>query len=293
MAHRHAPSALDASPRLLSRSSRSISVLGLTLGVAMLIVVLSVMNGFERELRSRILSVTAHATLMGIRRHDRPTGARRSACAERAPGGASRRCRTSRRRRMLANGQRVTGVDGARRAAGAGARQPWASRSTSRGGTLDCAPGRRATRSMLGGALAQELRVACRRRRRAHRAARQRTPAGVVPRMRRFHVSRHSSIRHVRVRQRAGAGAHAGRRAPLSAGRRGHGHAPALQDPLRSRRALVRSLARQLGGQVLRERLDAQPRQLLPLHPDHEIDDVHHPADDRRGRRDSTSSRRW
>ncbi len=32
----------------------------------MLIVVLSVMNGFERELRSRILSVTAHATLMGI-----------------------------------------------------------------------------------------------------------------------------------------------------------------------------------------------------------------------------------
>src|SRR5688572_24536160 len=42
-----------------------ISVLGLTLGVATLIVVLSVMNGFERELRTRILSVTAHAMLMG------------------------------------------------------------------------------------------------------------------------------------------------------------------------------------------------------------------------------------
>src|SRR5207249_6025371 len=43
-----------------------ISVLGLTLGVATLVVVLSVMNGFERELRSRILSVTSHATLMGL-----------------------------------------------------------------------------------------------------------------------------------------------------------------------------------------------------------------------------------
>jgi lipoprotein-releasing system permease protein len=43
-----------------------ISVVGLTLGVAVLIVVLSVMNGFERELRSRMLAVTSHATLMGL-----------------------------------------------------------------------------------------------------------------------------------------------------------------------------------------------------------------------------------
>jgi len=43
-----------------------ISTFGLMLGVAVLIVVLSVMNGFERELRSRILSVTSHATLMGL-----------------------------------------------------------------------------------------------------------------------------------------------------------------------------------------------------------------------------------
>jgi len=42
------------------------SVLGLMLGVAVLIVVLSVMNGFERELRNRILSVTAHATVTGL-----------------------------------------------------------------------------------------------------------------------------------------------------------------------------------------------------------------------------------
>lgn len=43
-----------------------VSVAGLALGVAVLIVVLSVMNGFERELRSRMLSVTSHATLMGL-----------------------------------------------------------------------------------------------------------------------------------------------------------------------------------------------------------------------------------
>ena len=43
-----------------------VSVLGLALGVATLIVVLSVMNGFDREIRSRILSVTAHATLSGL-----------------------------------------------------------------------------------------------------------------------------------------------------------------------------------------------------------------------------------
>src|SRR5690606_13460918 len=44
----------------------AISVVGLMLGVAVLVVVMSVMNGFEQELRSRILSVTSHATLMGL-----------------------------------------------------------------------------------------------------------------------------------------------------------------------------------------------------------------------------------
>jgi len=42
-----------------------VSMLGLAVGVAVLVVVLSVMNGFERELRTRILSVTAHATVSG------------------------------------------------------------------------------------------------------------------------------------------------------------------------------------------------------------------------------------
>ena len=41
----------------------TISMAGLAIGVAVLIVVLSVMNGFERELRGRILSLTSHATI--------------------------------------------------------------------------------------------------------------------------------------------------------------------------------------------------------------------------------------
>ncbi len=41
------------------------SVLGIALGVTALITVLSVMNGYEAELRERILGMTAHATITG------------------------------------------------------------------------------------------------------------------------------------------------------------------------------------------------------------------------------------
>jgi lipoprotein-releasing system permease protein len=46
-----------------------IAIVGLALGVAVLIVVLSVMNGFEEVLRARILSLTAHATISGVEGH--------------------------------------------------------------------------------------------------------------------------------------------------------------------------------------------------------------------------------
>jgi lipoprotein-releasing system permease protein len=42
-----------------------VSMLGVGLAVAVLIVVLSVMNGFESELRQRVLSVVSHATVTG------------------------------------------------------------------------------------------------------------------------------------------------------------------------------------------------------------------------------------
>ncbi len=42
-----------------------ISLLGIALGVAALIVILSVMNGFESELRNRLLSMSAHGSVTG------------------------------------------------------------------------------------------------------------------------------------------------------------------------------------------------------------------------------------
>ncbi|MEM7408076.1 MAG: lipoprotein-releasing ABC transporter permease subunit [Pseudomonadota bacterium] len=44
------------------------SMLGIALGVTALITVLSVMNGFERELRTRILGMASHATITGVDR---------------------------------------------------------------------------------------------------------------------------------------------------------------------------------------------------------------------------------
>ncbi len=42
-----------------------ISMLGIALGVSALIVVLSVMNGFQKELRGRILGVASHVQING------------------------------------------------------------------------------------------------------------------------------------------------------------------------------------------------------------------------------------
>jgi lipoprotein-releasing system permease protein len=43
------------------------SMLGIALGVTALITVLSVMNGFEKELRERILGMASHATISRFR----------------------------------------------------------------------------------------------------------------------------------------------------------------------------------------------------------------------------------
>ena len=162
-----------------------ISVAGLMLGVAVLIVVLSVMNGFERELRARILSVTSHATLMGL---DGALpdwrAARRVALRTR---GVLQAVPYVEAQAMLAHGARVVGtavrgVDPAEERKSVGLAQ------RIQGGRLeDLQPG--SWRIILGSALAEELGV-----RRGDSvvliapegAA---TPDGIVPRMRRFTVA--------------------------------------------------------------------------------------------------------
>ncbi|MBE9539202.1 MAG: ABC transporter permease, partial [Proteobacteria bacterium] len=47
----------------LSTFLSSLSMLGLVLAIALLIIVLSVMNGFDKEMRERILGLVPHVTI--------------------------------------------------------------------------------------------------------------------------------------------------------------------------------------------------------------------------------------
>jgi lipoprotein-releasing system permease protein len=161
-----------------------ISTAGLMLGVAVLIVVLSVMNGFERELRSRILSVTSHATLMGLE-GTLPDWETVRAKALQVPG-VRHAAPYVEAQAMIAQGSRVLGtavrgIDPARERETTGLAQHL------QGARLeDLTAG--SWRVILGAALARELGVA-----RGDDVVLivpegSATPEGVVPRMRRLRV---------------------------------------------------------------------------------------------------------
>src|SRR5690606_26548172 len=106
---------LRASQRRSFLSSiTAISVLGLLLGVAVLLVGMTLMNGFEQELRTRILSVASHATLMGLEKElpdwerVRDTALQRPAVRDAAPYIESRSILAA--GQVLA-GSQVRGVD--------------------------------------------------------------------------------------------------------------------------------------------------------------------------------------
>jgi len=162
----------------------SMSVLGLALGVAVLIVVLSVLNGYERELRSRMLSVTSHATISGME-GEIPDWRPRLATAAREPG-VKAAIPFIESRGLLANGQRVAGAmvrgvlpEEEGKAVGLGSR-------LKSGSLADLEPGK--FRMLLGSALATELNVTVGQTVILMTPEGSATPAGFVPRQRRFTV---------------------------------------------------------------------------------------------------------
>lgn len=161
-----------------------ISVLGLMLGVATLVVVLSVMNGFERELRTRILSVTSHALMMGRTgilsdwRSVQEAAQREPGVIAAAPFIEAQALLTNKRR---VKGAVVRGVlpEEEARATGLGQR-------LTAGKLTDLEPG--SYNVILGAALAKELRVGVGDDVILIAPLATATPAGVEPRRRRFHV---------------------------------------------------------------------------------------------------------
>ncbi len=162
-----------------------ISMLGLALGVAVLIVVLSVMNGFELELRQRILSMTSHATLMGLegRLDDweriRTRSLENPAVIAAAPYVEDQG--------MLVNGEHVSGAQ-VRGIVPAEEENVGSLGSRMTSGRLeDLEPG--SYRIVLGSALAEELELRVGDPVVLVVAKGNATPLGIMPRMRRFTVS--------------------------------------------------------------------------------------------------------
>ncbi|MFM1885143.1 MAG: hypothetical protein RL026_300 [Pseudomonadota bacterium] len=162
-----------------------ISVAGLALGVAVLLVVMSVMNGFEAELRTRMLSVTSHATLTGL---DGPLQDWRDAqAAALAQPGVLAAVPFIESQGMLSHGSRIVGaqlrgIDPAEEQSAVGLfRQlPADVRDALQPG---------AYRVILGEALAAELGVRAGDSVVLVAPQATATPTGLVPRMRRFTVA--------------------------------------------------------------------------------------------------------
>jgi lipoprotein-releasing system permease protein len=164
------------------------SMVGVAIGVAVLIVVLSVMNGFERELRERILSMTSHATVttFGAGLQDWPA-LRERALANPAVEAVAPYVEG----KALLIGERSDGVSAAVALRGIDPvleKQVSAIGERLRSGSLETLePG--SYRMLLGAEVAARLGVAAGDTVVAAIAQGTVTPAGVVPRMRRFTVA--------------------------------------------------------------------------------------------------------
>jgi lipoprotein-releasing system permease protein len=163
----------------------SMSVIGLALAVAVLILVLSVVNGYERELRGRMLSVTSHATITGLHGSMRDWRAKQAAAARES--GVRAVVPFIEAQGLFANGTRVAGAkvrgilpEEEGKAVGLGAR-------LTSGALTDLEPGK--FRVILGAGLAEELGVKTGDSVVLMAPEGSATPAGFAPRMRRFNVA--------------------------------------------------------------------------------------------------------
>ncbi|HTW37093.1 MAG TPA: lipoprotein-releasing ABC transporter permease subunit [Steroidobacteraceae bacterium] len=161
------------------------SVLGVMLGIAVLIIVLSVMNGFERELRSRMLAVTANATLEGLDGTLADWPAARAA-ALREPG-VTAAAPYVEEQAMLAHGQRVIGTEVRGVIPAEEQRTTGLAQHLTAGRIGDLVPG--AYRIVLGSALAGDLGAQVGDSVVLIAPQGTPTPSGIEPRMRRFYVS--------------------------------------------------------------------------------------------------------
>ncbi|MCL4739228.1 MAG: lipoprotein-releasing ABC transporter permease subunit [Burkholderiaceae bacterium] len=162
-----------------------VSMLGIALGVAALIIVLSVMNGFQKEVRDRMLSVVAHVEILGpwgealpdwqataaaARQHPQVRGAAPFVAAQALLG-----------RGDAVRGVVVRGIDPAREAEVT----PLAATEGALLGRLQ--PG--AWQVVLGRELARQLGVAEGDAVTVYAPGGQMTPAGMVPRLKTFTVA--------------------------------------------------------------------------------------------------------
>jgi ABC-type lipoprotein release transport system permease subunit len=260
----------------------SMSVIGLSLGVAVLIVVLSVLNGFESELRSRMLTVTAHATITGVDGAI-PDWRARQATAAQEPG-VKAAVPFIESRGLLANGQRVSGVvvrgvlpEEEVKAVGLGSRLTSGSLSDLEAGKY---------RIVLGAALAEELGVKPGQTVVLMAPEGSVTPAGFEPRKRRFTVAgifdsgmyefdRGLVLLHMTDAARL-----------YQMGDDVTGLRLALNDPFLAP-MLVRTVARAIdvsGNGYFISDWTRDHREFLPHHRAHQVDDVLHPADPGGGR---------
>jgi lipoprotein-releasing system permease protein len=160
------------------------SVCGLMLGVATLVVVLSVMNGFERELRSRILAVTSHATIMGL--DGSLTDWRSLQAKVRSQPGVTAAVPYIESQAMFVEGRRMLGAQVRGVLPQEEGRATGLAQHLSAGRLDDLAPG--SYTIILGSALAHELNARVGDSVVLIAPEGSATPTGVVPRMRRFKV---------------------------------------------------------------------------------------------------------